>query len=161
MVLKILIGLFVAAATFFIICTPAGASTDYERAWQREMRSEVNEWRAAHGLHRVYRQDDLQLAACYWARRLRDRRVLRHGVLGERIARYGYGVGCRYWSAGEVLARSVGTPHRVLRAWLASSAHRYIISRKRWRDVGVAARLGATPDGLPAVYWVIDFGRRY
>jgi uncharacterized protein YkwD len=51
---------------------------------------------------------------------------------------------CR-WAIGEVLARqsSAGTPRGVVRAWMQSPPHREVLLDGRFRQIGIAARVGA------------------
>jgi len=55
---------------------------------------------------------------------------------------------------GENLAAGQQTPAEVMKVWMESPDHRAVILDERWKDVGVAVRLG----GDYGVYWVQEFG---
>ncbi len=85
----------------------------------------------------------------------------------SRIVRYGYTrQGCSYWKAGENIYYGAGlysSPCLVVRAWMASPAHRAVILTKVFRDIGVGAV--KTDDGygnIDGVVWffTLDLGRR-
>ena len=80
-------------------------------------------------------------------------------TLGNRLD--GYVGGAPSWAVGEVLAWATGplaTPQRVVEAWMASTRHRRIVRRSKWRAIGVAVVVGVpSAPGIGATY-VADFG---
>ena len=50
--------------------------------------------------------------------------------------------GCSWWTAGEALGRRYATAAGVVRAWMASPAHRAVLLNGRVRRIGVAHHLG-------------------
>ena len=102
-----------------------------------------------------------------------DDMVIRHffehvtpggSTLGDRVHATGYIDGRRDWELGEAIAwaqQPLDTPVTLMRAWLASPAHRAIILDRRFRDVGIGVTDGLT-DGspVPGATAVLDFGFR-
>jgi uncharacterized protein YkwD len=76
------------------------------------------------------------------------------------MRRTGYARGC--FTVGENLAWvTVGvTPRQVLKAWLASPAHRANLLSARFRDTGVASRVATLADAGTVELWVQHFGTR-
>lgn len=67
------------------------------------------------------------------ARHLSRTGTLEHSDLGPILDR------CRGVLVGEVLARGALPPRAVVRAWLGSPPHRTVVTRERYRRVGVGA----------------------
>ena len=73
----------------------------------------------------------------------------------------GYGPGDRavagkysFHAIGENLAAGQMSAADVMKVWMDSPSHRDIILDERWKELGVAVRLG----GEYAIYWVQEFG---
>jgi uncharacterized protein YkwD len=70
----------------------------------------------------------------------------------------------RSYSVGENLAWGqgrLGTPRRIVLAWLRSDGHRHNLFSRAWRDMGVAYRLAPRFEGHERVaLWANCFGRR-
>ena len=142
------------AALVLLVCAPAAQASP-----EGTMLRVVNNWRVNHDLHRVRTNVALRDASRYWTKHLLVTDTFRHGNVGKRLHRYYDGY--RRWSVGEVLAwRTEGNVRAVFRGWLSSASHRYIISRGRWRDVGIDVRVGLFK-GNWVWMWCIDFGRRW
>jgi uncharacterized protein YkwD len=80
--------------------------------------------------------------------------------MARAMQRTGYARGC--YSVGENLAWvSPGvTPRQVVRAWLASPAHRANLLDRRFRDTGVAGRVVSLAEAGRVELWVQHFGDR-
>ena len=67
------------------------------------------------------------------------------GAIGPVPPHNGYLRRVSRWAIGEVLARqsSAGTPRGVVRAWMQSPPHREVLLDGRFRQIGIAARVGA------------------
>ena len=129
----------------------------------------LNAERAAAGLRRVRVRRALAVAAGSHARDMVGRQYFAHasadgGHVVERVRRAGYLRGARYWSLGEILAwgsRSRATPDSIVRAWMRSPAHRDVLLRPDFRDVGVHVVLGTPhPRHKHGGTFVAEFGRR-
>lgn len=59
-----------------------------------------------------------------------------------------------FFAIGENLAAGQQTPAQVMEDWMNSDSHRANILDERWKEVGIAVRLG----GDYAIYWVQEFG---
>jgi uncharacterized protein YkwD len=59
-----------------------------------------------------------------------------------------------YYSVGENLAAGATTAAEVMKLWMDSPPHRAIILDPKWREVGIAVRVGSDD----SVYWVQEFG---
>ncbi len=71
---------------------------------------------------------------------------LRHSsVVGENLA----------WAQGDL-----GSPLKILEAWLASPPHRENLLSRRWRDVGIGFERGHMFGMDTVSLWVLEFGRR-
>ncbi|MEA2273795.1 MAG: hypothetical protein QOI98_2503 [Solirubrobacteraceae bacterium] len=81
----------------------------------------------------------------------------------ERIKATRYVARASRWSLGENLAwgtRSRATPRQIVRAWMASPAHRANILTARFREIGVAVVRGAPVPGVSdAATYATEFGR--
>jgi len=69
---------------------------------------------------------------------------------GQRAINDGY----RFYAIGENLAVGHETTAEVMKAWMASDAHRSIIRSPAWTEVGLGVRVG----GRHGIYWVQEFG---
>jgi uncharacterized protein YkwD len=80
--------------------------------------------------------------------------------MARAMQRSGYARGC--YSVGENLAWVTPgvTPREVMRAWLASPAHRANLLDRRFRDTGVAGRVVTLAEAGRVELWVQHFGDR-
>jgi uncharacterized protein YkwD len=125
----------------------------------------VNETRARRGLPPVVRSTSLGRAAELRATAIVRCRDFSHTPCGQSFASVFRAVGYapRRSSVGENIgwgAGEHGSPHRTLRAWLRSPAHRRILLGGRWRELGVSAV--SVTDVFAAganTVWVAEFGR--
>lgn len=68
----------------------------------------------------------------------------------DRVQAQGYAGSDESWQVGEILAwasADLSTPRAVVKAWMASPAHRAVISEPAYREVGVGIRQGAPVAG--------------
>jgi uncharacterized protein YkwD len=96
------------------------------------------------------------------ARRYFDHDSPEGGTFDERILAAGYARRNDGWSLGENLIWATGdlaTPAALMRAWMGSKGHRANILNPRYRDLGLAVRLG-TPAGDSGVTVSAEFGAR-
>jgi uncharacterized protein YkwD len=135
----------------------------------RAMRCLLNQARAERGLPRLARHRKLDRAG---GLKLRDNircDEFSHTACGKpflsvfRRAEYvtrstrGYTVGENLaWGQGQL-----GTPRRMVLAWLRSEGHRHNLFSRAWREMGVAYRLDPEFTGHERVaLWANSFGRR-
>ncbi len=80
--------------------------------------------------------------------------------MARAMQRTGYARGC--YSVGENLAWVTPgvTPREVVKAWLASPAHRANLLDRRFRDTGVAGRVVTLAEAGRVELWVQHFGDR-
>ena len=80
--------------------------------------------------------------------------------MARAMQRSGYARGC--FSVGENLAWVTPgvTPREVVKAWLASPAHRANLLDRRFRDTGVAGRVVTLAEAGRVELWVQHFGDR-
>jgi uncharacterized protein YkwD len=84
------------------------------------------------------------------------------GTFDERILSAGYARKGQGWSLAENLIWATGelaTPAALMRSWMASKGHRANILNPRYRQLGLAVRLG-TPTGGTGVTVSAEFGAR-
>ncbi len=129
----------------------------------------INAARAQHGLGRLVLQPSLAGAARAHSRDMLQQGYFAHspasGVsYSSRLAGAGYRrSGFGSWAVSEVIGwgkATRGTPHAVLRAWLASPWHRPIVLGARWRDVGVGCVRGTYQGRTGVLLYTVDLGRR-
>jgi uncharacterized protein YkwD len=125
----------------------------------------LNAERRAQGLSSLHSNRQLRKAAQGWARRMVAARFFAHEAGSStplsRIKRTGYVRG--NWSIGENLAWGSGalaTPRAIVNGWMHSPGHRANILHGKFRDIGIAIKLGAPGAGLSGgATYVTDFGR--
>jgi hypothetical protein len=125
--------------------------------------------RAASGLALVRESAQLTRAAQGHADDMVARHFFEHvtpggSTLGDRVRATGYIDGRRDWQLGEAIAwaqQPLDTAASLVRAWLASPAHRAILLDRLFREVGIGVTAGLT-DGsaVPGATAVLDFGLR-
>ena len=133
------------------------------RVLSAELTCLINEMRSARGLHELRPNRQLRWSAARYARRLVSHRLWSHhadGTLGTRAVRSGYTRHAHKFVVGEVLATTNGT----LEVWplldlMRSPAHRAVLLRRNWQDIGVGAANGQ-PDDEPGHTLAVTVGRR-
>jgi uncharacterized protein YkwD len=127
----------------------------------------VNQERAKYGLAPVRFHATLTRAARAHSREMARRGVLTHrsangATVAQRLIRFGYKrSGFRSWSIGENIARArsgslLATPTGIVYLWMNSTAHRKVILKGSFRDVGVG--IAKSESGMR--YFTLDMGRR-
>jgi uncharacterized protein YkwD len=112
---------------------PAGATTISSYTYERRVQRLVNVRRAHHGLPR------LRFASCpdgtaeRWSRYLALQDAFYHQSMTSVLDR------CHAMYAGETLGRGTMSPHRLVRMWMQSPAHREVLLSPKSRRIGVGA----------------------
>jgi uncharacterized protein YkwD len=130
----------------------------------------VNRKRRQHGLGRLDRDRRLQRAAKRHNRVMVRRNCFSHQCPGEagldgRLHRVGYlGGGLSRWAYGENIAWGggrLGTPKKIVDAWMGSPPHRAAILSRTYREAGVGFHAKAPSKvNTPSGTYTIDFGLR-
>ena len=122
----------------------------------------INQLRQRRGLHTVNGNPSLAIAAQEHSDAMNSENFFGHGgdgTLASRAAAAGYhGRGL-----GETLAfggGALGSPKRMVRAWMHSPEHRRILLMRRWRQIGVGVSFGSPlgPDAPGEATYTADFG---
>jgi uncharacterized protein YkwD len=127
----------------------------------------VNKERRKRGLKPVRAKYSLTRAARAHSREMAQRNRLTHysangDSVGQRLRKHGYSrSGYRYWAVGENVAWGkkgslYATPTGIVASWMGSSAHRRVILKSAFRDVGV----GVSTSSSSKRYFTLDPGRR-
>lgn len=173
--------LFVAAAVTAVILggllpatSSASTTTDLRRldVLSSEVVAAVNGVRLAKGLPRLRLARSLSRAADSHTASMATVGFFGHDspsgeTFARRIRRFYPGNSNRSWTAGENLLATTGDidARAVVDAWLASSAHRKVLLKRSWSEIGVAAIYASSPAGVfggaPTVLVAAEFGRRY
>ena len=142
----LVIASFVSAA--LVPVAASGATT------KSRMKTAINAARAAHGLPPVKAYKPLWRSSSRYAKYMLANDVWAHASNPAS--------GARVSSVGEILGMTT-TPgpdvHGIVRAWLASPAHRPILLNRRYRFVGIGLGHGDM-DGMTSWVWVVRFGYR-
>jgi uncharacterized protein YkwD len=142
--------------------------------YEKQLLSLVNKKRAKRDLPRLRIQKNLLAAARAHSKDMGTRKYFKHATAApnsqtttQRILRHGYKrKGYRTWRIGENLYYGAGlasSPVAVVQAWMKSKAHRAVLLRKSFRDVGIGA-VEAT-DGYKDIsgsvwFFTLNAGRR-
>jgi uncharacterized protein YkwD len=135
-------------------------------ASQRETLCLLNQERAKHGLRPLRLNKRLSRASLHHSRSMIHKRYFQHGNFVARILNVRYVSRRQAWLLGENIAwgsGSLGTPAKMVRAWMNSSGHRANILSRRFRDVGIGIALGAPAvvhASSGAATYTTDFGVR-
>lgn len=168
---RVIVILFIAIVCALCLAAPAVAAVSLNK-YETQLLTAVNKQRAKHGLRELRIHAKLVDAARAHSTDMGEQKYFEHNspdgeTWSSRIVRYGYNrEGCSYWKAGENIYYGAGlysSPSLVVRAWMASPAHRAVILTKVFRDIGVGAV--KTDDGygnIDGVVWffTLDLGRR-
>ena len=117
------------AATLVMTGSGSLSSDTYERRVQRQ----VNIRRANHGLRKLRFADCPDGTAERWSRYLAANDAFFHQSMTSVLDK------CSAQYAGETLGRGSMTPHKLVRMWMESPAHRDILLSKKSRRLGVGA----------------------
>jgi uncharacterized protein YkwD len=130
----------------------------------------LNAERAAQGLGPLAADAALQRAATAFAQDMVTRRFFDHtspdgGTMLDRLKAGGWLPASGAWTAGENIAwgaGDVGTPARIVAAWMASPGHRANILQAAFTQIGLGIVAGAPQAGVSgaAATYVTDFGSR-
>jgi uncharacterized protein YkwD len=133
--------------------------------------AQINETRAARGLHPLVPAPGLQASARAHSRALLVSGVFQHDSpdgtrFSERIRRFYPSRGFKSWSVGENLLyhTSQVSPEEAVAAWLDSPPHRRNMFNPSWREVGIGAVWAASAPGdfvdTSVSVLTVDFGAR-
>jgi uncharacterized protein YkwD len=133
--------------------------------------TQINGFRAAHGLSRLRVSPALTVAANAHSTQMARLGYFSHDSangqsFSDRIAQTYPSRGFRSWAVGENLVWGgpyIGAAH-AFRLWLASPPHREILMTPRWRQIGLGAVHSTSAPGVygggPATIVTADFGAR-
>jgi uncharacterized protein YkwD len=171
------IALVVAAFAFSVALLPlpaAAAATGQDSsaaALDLEVVAQLNQIRVGHGLVALRLSTELSEAALAHTRQMVEQGYFAHNSADgepfwQRIRAYYPNLNFSYWSVGENLLWSTGSPTAAqdLRDWMASPPHRANILDPGWRQIGIA--VVTSPDapgafrGLAVTVITTDFGVR-
>ena len=126
---------------FALLLAPAGGAATAQTETEQSLVVVVNDVRAAHDLRPLDVDACLVEAARKHTTALLRANVFEHGSFAERIALHG----ARGPAYGENLAWGTGrlaAAHSIVRAWMASPAHRANLLRPGWKRIGIGALSG-------------------
>jgi uncharacterized protein YkwD len=164
-----------AAAVLVALVAPASALADCPGATSAPAAPQgigatlclINAQRTAGGLKPLAADSRLQAAARAYARDMVDRSFFDHvspggGTMIDRLHGAGWAP-AGAWSAGENIAwgsGDLGTPARIVDAWMHSAGHRANILSPAFTQIGLGIAAGAPQSGVSgaAATYVTDFG---
>ena len=161
----------VALAGALLLPSVASAGTTLTKLEQQVV-SLVNQKRANHGLVKLRVNARLVTAARSHSSEMGSRQYFSHNsangeTFSHRLIRLGYKrSGYSYWAAGENIAWGSGlyaTAVATVNAWMKSPGHRAVILTKKFRDIGMGARVCQSGYGSctsPVTFFTMDVGRR-
>ncbi len=129
----------------------------------------LNKRRAARGLHRLRLNPRLSRAARTHSLDMVAERYFAHVSkrgqdVVDRIKRTGYLSSVRSWMVGENLAwgsGTLGTPRKIVKAWMHSAGHRHNILTGRFREIGIGIEVGTPASGAQnGATYTTTFGAR-
>lgn len=153
-------------ALFTGCATGSEAFTPVRADFEQRVVELVNDHRASKGLPPLKRVTELDNAARYHARDLRQDSYFDHdsydrsGSTLTLVCKWNTRITAFYknWSnLGENIAAGYASPDSVMQGWLDSSGHRANIESPNYWEIGVGYDEGG---GAYYRYWVQDFGRR-
>jgi uncharacterized protein YkwD len=160
-------GATATAVAGVVLWTPpqAGASVTLTKI-ERQVIVCVNQKRVRHGLARVHAQANLMRAARAHSCDMAQRCFFAHTSAAgqtyvQRVIAFGYErTGWSRWSVGENLYSGragtlLATAQVAVMRWMGSPAHRRVLLRKGFRDVGIGVHVGGGKR-----YFTLDMGLR-
>jgi uncharacterized protein YkwD len=143
------------------------AAPDSIQRMRHAVRCRLNVIRSTRGLPRLHGNRRLAAAATRHSRAMARQQFFAHDSPGgdtmvSRVRAVGYLPRYGSWALGENLAwgpEGGSSPRSIVRAWMASPAHRANIVSPQFRDIGIGIAIG-TPFGGPGAVYTTDFGRR-
>ena len=163
--------ILIAVVCSLALAAPALASTSLN-SYEKQILALVNKQRAKHHLARLWVNTKLVNSARAHSTEMGEKKYFSHdSPTGEkwsaRIVRHGYTkTGFSYWKAGENIYYGSGlysSPIAVVKAWMASKAHRAVILTKVFRNIGIGAvKTDTGYDSCEGTVWffTLDLGRR-
>lgn len=171
LVLALVVALFIPATSFASCGSAADVDPASPGASLRSARSAtlclLNVERRRQGLRRLRFNHELALAGLRHAQDMVDKRYFAHDAPSgqdfvDRIMKTDYVPAAASWFLGENLAwgdRDKSTPREIVKAWMASSAHRRNILARGFREIGIAIVVGAPANGVSqASTYATEFG---
>ena len=163
--------ILIAVVCALSLAAPALASTSLN-SYEKQVLALVNKQRAKYHLTSLRVNTKLVYAARAHSADMAARKYFDHNSSsGEkwssRIIRFGYTrTGFSYWRAGENIYYGSGlysSPSVVIKAWMASKAHRAVILTQAFRELGIGAK--KTDSGYADChgtvwFFTLDLGRR-
>jgi uncharacterized protein YkwD len=146
-------------STFFLASLLAAAALASPTAGERELLTEMNRVRAAHGVPTLRVDTRLERAARAHSRDMLRRSYFAHGEFARRMASFG----ARGPAVGENLGWGVGasgTARAIVAAWLGSPPHRANLLRPGFRRIGVGRLVGSFAGYGDAAVVTADFAGR-
>ena len=168
---KGMIIVLIAMVCTLLLAAPALAATPL-CSYEKQVAALVNKQRAKFGLPQLRVHNRLVEAARIHSADMGQRQYFQHDspsgeTWSSRIVRCGYTRrGYRYWKAGENIYYGSGlysSPVAVVKAWMASKAHRAVILTKVFRNIGIGAVKTDTGYGScegTVWFFTLDLGRR-
>lgn len=139
-------------ATVAVLVVPSGAAAGQRS--DRLMIKKINRIRHDHGLHGLRTSKSLQASSRRYARW-----QMAHDYFGHRSSIRASGA---FGRLGEVLYMRRGSKPRVgevVRGWMSSPAHRFVLMNRRLNHIGVGRSRGRF-GGRPTTIWVGQLGLR-
>jgi uncharacterized protein YkwD len=151
-----LMAIVVAGILAVSMAAPAWGLT--ASGWKYHLLVRINNYRVAHGLHRLRVGPHVSRAARAHSNDMAAHRMLSHSSSSgadwlTRLRAYGF----RGSWAGENLAVGMWTPRHTLRMWIRSPEHRANLLNRHYRAIGMGLTLG-TWAGYRVYYITADFG---
>jgi uncharacterized protein YkwD len=144
---------------FLLVSLLAPAALASPTAGERELLTEMNRVRAAHGMPTLRVDTRLERVARAHSRDMLRRGYFAHGEFARRMTSFG----ARGRAVGENLGWGVGasgTARSIVEAWLASPPHRANLLRPGFRRIGVGRLVGSFAGYGGAAVVTADFACR-
>jgi uncharacterized protein YkwD len=116
----------------------------------------INETRRERGLAPLAVHHDLVRAARFHSTDMIDRGYFEHGVVAQRLTRFGIKTGTVGENLGWRSSRTSAVP-TLIEAWLRSPSHRAVLLRPQFRSVGVGTGTGMFKGWDGAIVVTVDF----
>jgi len=156
-----------------LVALPATASSSITLTpKEKKIVALVNKARTKRGLHKLCVKPCLVRAARSHSAEMSVRQYFGHDSYNDdsfarRLIKFGYKrAGYSFWKVGEDIAWGSGlysTPEVIFDDWMHSKAHRAVILTKRFRNIGIGAKVcdeGYEDCSDPVTFFTLDFGHR-